>query len=193
MIASSAYAYTDESETHTAGARAAGTNWTNPDEITGAGDNVCATYDNVGENYIIGYYYLFTGPETGDIIDSFIVGIDGYGTSGSPSSRRDIDVGLTKDAGALYGDLQLDIRLPDATCLLSSTVTLDGLGLWGGASWAWDDVSGNDLFGILLKDANKTANELGIDAITVTVWYHTPDAGGADISHVRRIKEGEGK
>ena len=176
---SMSWAYIDESETLTAQVRAAGTNWTDPNNLTGAGDDACAVYDNTGMNFIVPYFYQFSGPETGDVVDSFVVVIDGYGLSGGPASKRYIDVGLTKDAGGLAGDLQLDQELATgANCAGSGDLTLNDLGLWGD-TWTPAEAT-DDLFGVLIRDANTTAHEIGIDAVTVTLWWHTPDVGGDD-------------
>lgn len=173
-----AYAYTDESETKTAGARAAGSNWVNPNELVGVGDNTCAEYDNTLQNWISGYYYQFTGPQTGDVIDSFTLGLDGFGLTGNPVAKRYVDVAITKDGSVPYGDIQFDIELTAGSdCSASGVVTLNGLGLWGGASWLPADVTGDNM-GVLIRDANPQSSLIGIDALPLTVWYHTPDVGG---------------
>jgi len=133
------------------------------------------------------YTFNLTGPQTGDIIDSINVVVDGAGTQ-SQSARRDIQLTLTKTAGGTntpVGNTLSDVNLIlGAACANSGNTSVNGQGLWG-TTWTPAQVTASG-FGIIIQDDDATAHAIGVDAITVTVWYHTPSTG-SDMSRRSRV------
>jgi hypothetical protein len=153
-----------------------GANWTNPGNVTGAGDNSCATYNAKAQDQIVLYNYGFNIP-TGATIDSVYIYIDGYGTS-AVDSKRDFEAQLTKTGGGLntgVGDIEEDVRMPQGiACGGSSEYSIEGNGLWG-TTWSYSEINASS-FGIIVKDDDSGNDELGLDAVKITVIY--TEAGG---------------
>lgn len=180
------------SETKTgAGSYDDGANWTNPGNVTGAGDNSCATYNAKAQDQIVLYNYGFNIP-TGATIDSVYIYVDGYGTN-SVNSKRDFEAQLTKTGGGLnagVGDIEEDVRMPQGiACGNSSEYSIEGNGLWG-TTWSYSEINAAS-FGIIIRDDDTGSNELGLDAIRVTVIYE--EAGGISTRRRKVSKFLEGR
>lgn len=179
------------SDTRTgAGSYDDGTNWTNPGNVTGAGDNSCATYNEKGQNQIVLYNYGFNIPSAA-AIDSIYVYVDGYGQNGVPN-KRDFEAQLTKTGGTTnvgIGDLEENVRMTLAiSCAASNEYSIEDNGLWG-TTWTYSEINASS-FGIIVKDDDGGNNELGLDAVKITVVY--TEAGGVSPRRkkVSRILEG---
>lgn len=167
-----------------------GTNWTNPGNVTGAGDNSCATYNAKAQNQIVLYNYGFGIPAAATI-DSIYVYVDGYGSS-AVANKRDFEAQLTKTGGTInigIGDLEENIRMTQAVaCSGSDEYSIEDNGLWG-TIWTYNEINASS-FGIIIKDDDGGSDELGLDAVRITVVY--TEAGGVSPRRkkVSRISEG---
>jgi hypothetical protein len=163
-----------------------GANWTNPGNVTGAGDNNCATFNGKAQDQIVLYNFGFNIPSDATI-DSIYVYVDGYGTH-AVAGKRDFEVQLTKTGGGLnsgVGDLEENVRMPQAlTCSSSGEYSIEGNGLWG-TTWSYSEINAIS-FGVIIKDDDTGSSELGLDAVKITVVYS--EAGGAANSSSRRKK-----
>lgn len=163
-----------------------GANWTNPGNVTGAGDNNCATFNDKTQDQIVLYNFGFNIPSDATI-DSINLYVDGYGTS-AVAGKRDFEVQLTKTGGGVnygVGDLEENVRMPQAlTCGGSGEYLIEGNGLWG-ITWSYNEIN-TISFGVIIKDDDTNSSELGLDAVKITVVYS--EAGGAANSSSRRKK-----
>lgn len=167
-----------------------GANWTNPGKVSGAGDNSCATYNAKLRDQIVLYNYGFNIP-TAATIDSIYVYVDGYGLN-AVANKRDFEVQLTKTGGTAnvgVGDLEENVRMTLATaCSGSNEYSIKDNGLWG-TTWTYSEINASN-FGIIVKDDDAGSDELGLDAVKITVVY--TEAGGVSPRRkkVSRILEG---
>ena len=179
------------SDTRTgAGSYDDGANWTNPGNVTGAGDNSCAKYNAKAQDQIVLYNYGFNIP-TAATIDSIYVYVDGYGLS-AVANKRDFEVQLTKTGGTAnvgIGDLEENVRMTLViACSGSNEYSIEDNGLWG-TTWTYGEINASS-FGIIVKDDDTGSDELGLDAVKITVVY--TEAGGVSPRRkkISRILEG---
>ena len=106
-------------------------------------------------------------------MDSINLEIDGNGLSSNPSSKRWIDIQLTKTGGGAdtpVGTEMGNVGLSPTACNLTpiTTVVLGEI-LWG-TTWTPAEIMAST-FGVMIQDGDNKASQLDIDAISVTVWY----------------------
>ena len=98
------------------------------------------------------------------------VRVKGYGTSAVAADRQ-IDVGMTKDGTALAGTRKLAQQLGTTNGYLTLGGPTD---LWG-ATWTTAEVNA-ETFGVLVRDADATAQPLYLDVVGVRIFYETSGA-----------------
>ena len=149
-----------------------GTGWTNPDSCF-ASDDLRANYTGTtGEHMIL--TNVTAGVPAGATIDSFIVHIEGYGTS-AVGPRREVAVHLTKDGSTTEGEEVPNQQLPQST---DGVVTTRGVltPLFNGAFTA-DEVNSTN-FGIMFHKEGNKADAVFIDHVEIQIWYTEASAGG---------------
>lgn len=155
----------DSAGPNTAGT-ASGTNWVDPTN-TAASDNNYAIYDAKLRDDLKLTNFGFSIP-TEATINGIVVTREGHGTG--ILTKREYQIGLTKDGSALAGTRKTGQALPSTT---DDTVDIgSSTDLWG-TTWTAADINATT-FGVLISDNNTKADELDFDYIAVTIYYRLP-------------------
>ncbi|MCK5644365.1 MAG: hypothetical protein KAJ19_26435 [Gammaproteobacteria bacterium] len=166
-------AYADSQTRYAGTVVSVGNKWTNATNAEGAGDNACAIYNSNKQDDLDCSGYSFSIPP-GDVIDSINLGLDGYGNNATQGDRE-TRVQLSKVAGIGVGTVYSNIDLPQGL-FCASSANRDRLGnIHWGTTWTATEINAIG-FGVIIEDNDGTASELGIDAVPITVYHHTPEA-----------------
>lgn len=143
---------------------AAGTNWTNPTNVT-ASDNSRAAYATTTQDNLKITGFNFAIPTSATIL-GFTVAVEGEGGDAT-AANRSVEVGMTKDGSTLTGTRDTAQNLNQTT---DTTLTFGGASNLFGTTWTAAQINATT-FGVLLRAANTNAGSRNIDYVTVTVTY----------------------
>jgi len=140
--------------------------WINETDIYASDDAYASDATSGTNNYLYVTGFNMSVPAD-SVIDSITVFIEGYGSI--VSSRRCVDVSLTKDGSSSSGEevstLCLGIAGSEGPF---QAVPTDPL--WS-TTWTVSEVNSSN-FGVRIDQTQSTTSIIRVDDITVNVWYH---------------------
>jgi hypothetical protein len=163
-----------------------GTNWATPDSAR-MDDNLCATYNNSGQDFLCLHAFGFDIP-TDATIDSFEVTVQSRGTENQPARRR-YRVGLTKDSTNVFASDSLQQAVNAGAC----NGATNQITIFPGSGWSVPEVNDRGM-GIIIYDNDTNAHELNYDAAWV-ITHFTLEAVEAETPWLDNIHsiDGAGK